>query len=1115
MPSKLYDTGKQAADASTFDGIDNAGASWSNYQAAHEAIASDKLLLWQVTLTADAPGTLVFTSADSDSPFFPLVTFDPAAVVPAEAVIFGSDTITISGGTGPLAIDDTASTDEDAATVIDVLANDNAGAEAIDPTSVVITNDPANGTVEVDAATGAVTYTPDADYNGPDSFTYMVKDAQGTDSNEASVAITIADINDLPVAGDDSASGAEGTAIIIDVLSNDSDVDGTLDISSLAISTAPTSGSVEIDAATGVMTYTPDAAFFGNDSFGYTIADDDGGVSAEATVTIDVTEVATTVRITIEAFDALTLQPITSAAVGTEFILRASVQDVRTDSQIELGVFAAYIDLFYDASLVSIELDAADPSDFLAAITFGDNFGIAHNGVNEAGMIDNIGASNDESVGLGGDMLTLWEITFTADAEGTVNFVSDDTDSDGVFSTVVFDPGVALTASEIEFGFFALTIAEGDPPLADDDGYAVDEDQVLTVTAENGVLANDTSVSGEPLRAILLSDAANGTVALNDDGSFTYTPDANFFGQDTFTYTANDGQLSSNIAEVTIDIAPIVDDPVANDDDYETGEDIQLNVDAAAGVLSNDVEVDGGTLTVTLVQDVSNGTLELNADGSFKYTPAEDYVGPDSFTYIANNGVSDTAETTVNIDITERNDAAEAAADAYSGDEDTAIIVTAIDGVLANDTDEEGDTLSAVLVSNAANGNVVLEADGSFVYTPDADFNGEDSFTYVAHDGTSDSAETTVTLTVAAMPDAPTGVVDAYSVLQDEMLEVNAADGVLSNDFDVDGDSLTATLVSGPTNGTLSFNDDGSFTYTPDAEFIGMDSFTYMANDGGLDSSEVTVDLTVGLTAPSSLSGYVFADTNNDGIRDAVERALGGVTITLSGTDLFGEAVDAMTTVTDANGQYEFRDLLGGEYTITESQPEFMRNGMDTLGSLGGDNGDAMDNQLSVTLEADMDGKEYNFGELGLESQFISIRDFLSSTIPQAVDVAYDSTGNALWYSVQEGWDSVDTMTSSVDMSTLTALVSATNDDDQQFNMDVSLLDYTQVRVLGSTSAGSVIRIMGTAESVFGPQINSAEGEAVDMVLGGSASTAEVDTTDSNYSSAADEIFAVDTDLEF
>ena len=184
----------------------------------------------------------------------------------------------------------------------------------------------------------------------------------------------------------------------------------------------------------------------------------------------------------------------------------------------------------------------------------------------------------------------------------------------------------------------------------------------------------------------------------------------------------------------------------------------------------------------------SHGTLFPDPDGSFNYFPNLLFIGTDSFTYAASDGV-DTVQATVFINVA--NDAPVAVADGpYATAEDTALNVPAA-GVLANDSDGDGDPLTAVLVADATSGTVTLQADGSFDYVPDPDFAGADSFTYRASDGLDTSSATTVSITVTALDDPPVASADAYATAEDTTLVV-AAPGVLGNDTDVDGDPISA-----------------------------------------------------------------------------------------------------------------------------------------------------------------------------------------------------------------------------------------------------------------------------------------------------------------------------------
>src|SRR5207247_4119985 len=162
-------------------------------------------------------------------------------------------------------------------------------------------------------------------------------------------------------------------------------------------------------------------------------------------------------------------------------------------------------------------------------------------------------------------------------------------------------------------------------------GYSTPEEAPLSVTSASGVLMNDTDVDGDTLTAVLVAGPAHGTLTFNANGSFTYTPAANYNGADSFTYKARDpsGALS-NVATVSLTITPVNDPPVAANESYTTAEEARLTV-AAPGVLANDTDVDGDALTAALASGPAHGTLTLNSNGSFTYTPAAAYNGPDTF----------------------------------------------------------------------------------------------------------------------------------------------------------------------------------------------------------------------------------------------------------------------------------------------------------------------------------------------------------------------------------------------------------------------------------------------------------------------------------------------------
>jgi hypothetical protein len=193
---------------------------------------------------------------------------------------------------------------------------------------------------------------------------------------------------------------------------------------------------------------------------------------------------------------------------------------------------------------------------------------------------------------------------------------------------------------------------------------------------------------------------------------------------------------------------------------------------------------------------------------------------------------------------------------------------------------------------------------------------------------------------------------------------------VLDNDTDVEGDALTAVLLTGPSNGSLVLNADGGFTYMPNAGFSGTDSFTCRANDGTSLSNAATVTLTVTAAELSTVSGLVYVDASNDGEVDLGEFVLEGVTVHLTGVNDLGETV-SLTATTDAEGVYMFIDLRPGQYTVTEVQPSGYADGIDSLGTvngvISGDN--SVNDTFSniVITEPGSIAADYNFGERDLD----------------------------------------------------------------------------------------------------------------------------------------------------
>jgi Ca2+-binding RTX toxin-like protein len=264
----------------------------------------------------------------------------------------------------------------------------------------------------------------------------------------------------------------------------------------------------------------------------------------------------------------------------------------------------------------------------------------------------------------------------------------------------------------------------------------------------------------------------------------------------------------------------------------------------------------------------ANGIVNMAADGSFTFTPDAGYTGTETLTYTITDGVA-TVSGTYTLAVTNADPMANA--DSYSVHAGEVLTIPAGTGLLSNDTDADGDPLSVVSFEPSANGIVNMAADGSFTFTPDAGYTGTETLTYTITDGV---ATVSGTYTLAVTNTDPVANDDTYSATAGEVLTVDAATGLLSNDTDADGDPLSVFSVVPPSNGVLNASADGSFTYTPDGGFTGTDTFTYRIVDGaGSDTATVTIN--VGAVPPSNDAPGLEAGANvtvNEG--DTVMRTL-------------------------------------------------------------------------------------------------------------------------------------------------------------------------------------------------------------------------------------------------
>ena len=701
---------------------------------------------------------------------------------------------------------------------------------------------------------GTISFAPNASETaGAETLVYGDTLAIPTANIMYSTAVPLLIVADAtaPVAVNDTVSTAEDTAIILagagataspPLIQNDTvTAPRTLTVTAVTAIAGTTVGTVN------GFTYTPPANFNGQDRVTYTVTDSNG-LTSTATVTINVTAVN-------DAPVAVNDGPLT----------------IQGDS--------------VDNPLTVLANDNAGP------------------GETDALTITAVGATSN-----GGT------VTRTNNNTSLLYTPAPGYDGPDSFTYTISDGGLTSTAT------VTITVEPGVRPFARRDTATIAEISAGgsgSVTVD--VLDNDAVNPGAGVEAVLVSftQPANGTVTLNNNGTpadatddqLVYVPNFEFNGTDTFTYVMNDTAATgaNSTGTVTVTVTDVNDAPTAANDDVTGTEDTPVTI-AISTLLTNDSPGLGETTTQTLsITSVAttNGTVAI-VGTNVVFTPAADRNGPLTFTYVATDTGSPalTATGTVTVSLAAVNDAPITVADSVSTNEDTALTITAA-SLAANDspgpataTDESGQalTVTAVTKSPTMQGTVTLTA-GNVVYTPVANFNGTETFTYTVQDGGGATATGTVTVTVNAINDAPIPGVDAVTAFKGVPLQIAVAD-LLANDAagpaNESGQTpLTITAVSNAVNGTVSLNTTtGIITFTPSTDFSGAASFQYTVRDSGptggtnVNTATGTVNVTVQDFIPTDITGTVFVDERTNGLIDSDELRLGGVEVTLTGNSL-------------------------------------------------------------------------------------------------------------------------------------------------------------------------------------------------------------------------------------
>ncbi len=775
----------------------------------------------------------------------------------------------------PVAVDDNITINEDEVTILDLCGNDE-DSDLYDKHVVTEITPATFGVVELIGTN--VIYTPPVDGSGIAYFSYTMSD--GFASATANVTVNVAAVNDLPVVVNEAVVTDEDTALVVNVLDNDSDIESA--VLTVSAVTDGTFGTVTTDGTT--VTYTPNLNAHGNDSFTYSVSDEDGG-TVTGSVNVTVNSVLDATFVLDDSVNVGVGIPVEIAVLtndwhpeGLSFSLTSATQpnngtvtivgDVLTyisnaeftgedsfsyqvtdenlatsQAVVTVNVMADFL-IFEDFDTVNTINSARDITAISPYTVNMVSVGQGNEGdvkVVDSGNTGQLG-STTIPVNQGNSSFSINEncLQITAPTSYTDDSVNDPwsdnltmnlANSGAVFN---FGDNADVTLKDISFDYQKISAKY----------YRI----LVRYTTDNGLTWQNVDRNGdgsEDSNDVIIRNVTNGSEKVQH---YTIANPVALQGVDavrvlTWSSTSDYAQviLVDNVM-IDVDFSPGTKEDILN---------ISEDLASSVSVLTNDYDLDGNSLSIDSVSQGSNGTV--TTDGSTViYTPSADWFGNDSFTYTVTDGEL-TATETVSVTVNAVNDAPVSVADSAITDEDNAVVIA----VLANDSDVDS-SISIDSVSQGANGSVATNG-STVTYTPSADWSGNDSFIYTVTDGELSATET-VSVTVNAVNDAPVVVDDLVTVDENDSVVIN----VLDNDSDIDLDTLTIESVTQGSNGSVSF-DATTVTYAPVTGFSGEDSFTCTVTDG-TESVTATVSITVNdvwTTVPNVVgTGQATAEAN-------------------------------------------------------------------------------------------------------------------------------------------------------------------------------------------------------------------------------------------------------------
>ncbi|EHH1104623.1 tandem-95 repeat protein [Vibrio parahaemolyticus] len=826
---------------------------------------------------------------------------------------------------------DKATVVEDTPTIIKVLGNDTFEGDG-KVVSLDANNGPVNGSVSVNPD-GSVTYTPNDNYHGIDSFTYIV--TSGGVSESTTVNVDVTPENDAPVAKDDTAITDEDTPVTIDVLPNDTDVDGDkLSIESASV--PKEQGTVEV--VNGKLVFTPTENFNGDAEIIYTVTD--GQLTDEAKVTVTVNPVNDAPTIKVDAVESITEDAVsTDTVVATLTVRDTDTSEDQLTVSLENNSNGYFVLVGDEVKLTQAGVDAVNNDELnlkdltiSASVSDGvnptanDSDSLIVNRVNDAPTIkvDAVESITEDAVSTDTVVATLTvRDTDTSEDQLTVSL---ENNSNGYF--VLVGNEVKLTQAGVdavnndELNLKDLTISASvsdgvnptasdsdslivnrvnDAPVAKDDIATTQEDTAVTID----VLPNDSDVDGDKLSIQSASvPEAQGKVEIVD-GKLVFTPAENFHGDAEITYTLTDGALTDQ-ATVNVTVNAVNDTPVVESNlaDQTLAEDftpytIDLNT------AFSDVDNVDGELTFS-VSGNSNVLVSIE-NGIATITPTADWNGSETLTFTATDPSGESVSQTVNFTVAP---VADIVADKATVVEDTPTIIK----VLGNDTFEGDDKVVSLDAENGPkNGTVIVNNDGTVTYTPNDNYVGKDTFTYIVTSG-GVSESTTVEVNVTPVNDAPVAKDDIATTQEDTAVTID----VLPNDTDVDGDKLSIQSASVPeAQGKVEIVD-GKLVFTPAENFNGHAEIIYTVTDGELtDEAKVTVTVNPVNDAPT-----IKVDAVESITEDAVNTDTVVATLTVRDTD----TPEDQLTVSLENNSNGYFVLVGNEVKLTQAGVDAVNN---------------------------------------------------------------------------------------------------------------------------------------------------------------------------------------------